>query len=275
MTAAALPISTSKTRAPGFFSQVRAEWTKLSSQRAFYIQMGLALLLAIGLSALICLAVASSWDKETASQRADFHPVLTSLVGMAFSTIVLTVTGVTLVSSEYTSGMVRLTMTVTPNRLRVLFAKILVIALVTWAIGLFAVFGSFFAGQAVLGTHSGVPTSSLSNGDAQRGVLAAWATVPLFPLIGAALGAILRSTASAITATLALIFVPGIFGGLLPEWWQEHLMAYLPGSAREVLMRSDHNYVMYLSPGVAAAAVIAWLVFFFGLAAVLIKRRDV
>jgi ABC-2 type transport system permease protein len=274
MTAATLTPPVSRVR-PGFFSQLSAEWTKLRSARALYIQIGLALVLGIGLSALICLAVASSWDKESAAQRAEFHTVGVSLAGTAFSNIVLIVTGVTLVSSEYTSGMIRLTMAITPKRLRVLFAKALVIAIVTWAIGLVVVLGSFLAGQAVLSTHSGVPTASLSDSAAQRGILAAWLTTPLFPLIGAALGSILRSTAAAITSTLALIFVPGIFGGLLPEWWQSHVLAYLPGNASDVLGRSDSGYTMYLAPGVAAIAAVAWLAGFFILASVLIKKRDV
>ena len=80
MTAATLPATPAAgDRRPGFFSQLSSEWTKLRSVRAFYIQVGLALVLAIGLSALICLAVASGWDKTTAQQKSDFHAVTTSL----------------------------------------------------------------------------------------------------------------------------------------------------------------------------------------------------
>ena len=178
-----------------------------------------------------------------------------------------------LVSSEYTSGMVRLTMAITPRRWRVLFAKAMVIALVTWAIGLVAVFGSFFAGQAVLASHAGVPTASLSDHAAQQGLIAAWLTTPMFPLIGAGLGASCAAPASAITATLALIFVPGIFGGLLPSWWQKNLLAYLPGNADDALLRTDH-YLMRLSPGVAVLAIVLWLVAFYAVAFLLV-RRDV
>ncbi len=257
------------------FSQILAEWTKLRSTRALYIQIGLAIVLGIGFSALICLAVASNWDTLNASQQADFHTIVTSMAGTIFSDIVLTVTGVTLVSSEYTSGMIRLTMTVTPSRLRVFVAKLLVIAVITWAVGLVVVLGAFLAGQAVLSTHSGIPTANLSDGDAQRGLIALWLTTPLFPLIGAALGAILRSTASAITSTLVLIFVPSILSGLLPEWWRKHLITYLPQNARDALLNSETHVAGYISPEAAVLAILIWIAIFGGVAAILLQRRDV
>jgi ABC-2 type transport system permease protein len=260
---------------PGFVSQVRAEWTKIRSTRAFYIQMLLAVVLSVGMSALIALAIGSSWDEMSARDKTDFEPVLASLFGLAFSGIVLSVTGTTSMSSEYTSGMIRLTMAIMPRRVNVLFAKAAVVAAILWAIGLVLVLGSFFAGQAVLGTFDGVPTAKLGDSDAQRAIVAAWLTTPLFPLIGLCLGAILRSTASAITAVLAFIFVPGIFGELLPSSLQENILAYLPGNASGSLMREAKDSITYIEPPIAVATMIAWLVGFLVVTIVLMNRRDV
>lgn len=262
-------------RLPGFTSQLRAEWTKLRSQRSFLIQIGLALLLAVAMSALICLAIGSTWDELSPAEQADLDPALIGISGTTFSSIVLGVLGVTCVSSEYTSGMIRLTMTVTPSRLRVLAAKAVIVAAVSWSVGLVVMVLSFFAGQLVLGSYEGVPTASLSENSAQRAIIAGWLTTPLFPLIGAAVGAILRSTASAITATLALVFVPSFFGGLLPRTIQENVLAYLPGNASDTLLQSRSDYATYLEPPVAVAVIIAWLVAFFVAAGVLLQRRDV
>ncbi|HEX5479575.1 MAG TPA: ABC transporter permease subunit [Dehalococcoidia bacterium] len=274
MTVAAPAAPTTRT-GPGLGSQVRAEWTKISSARALYIQLALAVIVGIGISALICVAVASSWDNLSPGQQIDLHPITTSLGGVPFADIVLIVTGVTLVSSEYTSGMIRLTMTVTPNRLRVLFAKLVVIAAVTWAISLVIVLGSFVAGQAILATHAGVPTASLADSDVQRAILVAWLSAPLFPLIGAALGAILRSTASAITTTLGLIFVPGIVGNLLPMWWQDHIITYFPSNARSALLDTETNLSAHLSAPAAAITLVLWIVASFAIASVLLRQRDV
>jgi ABC-2 type transport system permease protein len=275
VTAAATASTAARAPHPGFVSQLRAEWTKLRSTRGFYIEIGLALLLGVGMSALIALAVGSSWDQTSDAQKADFEPLFVSFFGLAFSGIVLTVMGTTLMSSEYTSGMIRLTMTVTPRRLRVLAAKTLLIAAVTWLVGVVLVVGAFLAGQAVLGTYDEIPTAKFGDGDAQRAILAAWVTTPVFPLIGLALGAILRSTASAITAVMALIFVPALFGGILPAWWQEHLLAYLPGNASDSLMRDPGNSITYIEPASAAVTLITWLAGFYILAVFLMRKRDV
>ncbi len=275
MTTATMRSQPDGARIPGFFSQLSAEWTKIRSVRAFYIQVGLALLLSVGMSALICLAIGSSWDQLSPNEQADFDPVFTSFFGMAFSGIVLTVTGVSLVSSEYTSGMIRLTMAITPSRARVLASKAVIIAIVSWTVGLLVTLGSFYVGQAVLASYEGIPTTSLGVSDTQRAVIAAWLTAPLFPLIGAALGAILRSTASAITASMGLIFAPAIFGGLLPRFWQENLLAYLPGNASDTLLRSDSDYLTYLEPAVAILVILGWIVAFFAVAYILMVRRDV
>jgi ABC-type transport system involved in multi-copper enzyme maturation permease subunit len=258
----------------GVLNQARAEWTKLRSTRAFYIQMGLALLLAVSLSALFGLAIGSTWSDLSTADQEDFDPFVVSIIGLVFAGIVLTITGVTLMSSEYTSGMIRLTMTVTPSRLRVLFGKALTVAAVTWAIGVVVVVLAFYAGQLVLSNYEGVPTSGLDDSETQRALIVGWLTTPLFPLIGLALGAIFRSTAWAITAVMALIFAPGMFGGLLPATWQENVLAYLPGNASDSLLLESDS-IMHLEPVVAVVVIVAWLAVFFAWAGFLLMRRDV
>jgi ABC-type transport system involved in multi-copper enzyme maturation permease subunit len=263
--------------APGFGSVLASEWVKLRSVRATYIQIGLAIVLAIGLSGLISLAIGSSFDQLNPQDQADFEPISAALFGGGLASIVLIVMGVQFVSSEYTSGMIRLSVTTTPQRSRVLLAKAIIITVVTLAIGLVMTVGAFVVSQAVLGQYEGVPTASLSDSDSQLAMLAIWLTTPMWPLLGAALGAILRSTASAITTTLGLLFVPGIFGGLLPDWLQKDVLAYLPGNAGDslVLANSNTESLTRLDWPVAIVVAVAWVVAFFAVALVLMKRRDV
>src|SRR3712207_7298463 len=37
----------------------------------------------------------------------------------------------------------------------------------------------------------------------------------------------------AITAVLGFLWLPVIFGELLPRWWQEHVLSLLPGAAMD------------------------------------------
>jgi ABC-type transport system involved in multi-copper enzyme maturation permease subunit len=274
-TITAAPGTQVKVVTPGFGSTLSSEFTKLRSVRSTYVEIFLTLALSLGMTALVCLAIGATFDEAGAQVQADFDPILTSFIGMAFGVVVMTVLGVTFLSSEYTSGMIRLTFTTTPKRGRVLAAKALVVTAVTLALGLVTSFASFFIGQAVLGAYD-APSASLSDPDARRAVVAAWLTSPFWPLIGLAIAGILRSTASAITTVMSIIFVPSFFGALLPDVVQEYVLKYLPGNAGDsLLMSGDTDSLTYMEPAMAVIVLLLWLAGFFGVAYLLLMRRDV
>ena len=262
---------------PGFTNALVSELTKLRSVRSTYIQALLTVVLGIGMTALIALAIGSTWDEVSVEERATFDPVNVSSFGSIFALIVLVVLGVMFVSSEYTSGMIRLTLTTTPRRLRVLAAKSLIIIAVVLVLGVIVSVGSFYAGQAVLGSYEGVPTASLSDEGAVRSVVGVWLLMPVFPLLGAAAAFVLRSTASTITAILGLIFVPAIFGGIFPDSIQENVIKFLPSFAIDSVTTTDPggDSLTRLNEGAALAVIAAWLFVFFFAAYVSLMRRDV
>ena len=105
MATATMTSATTPTRnSPGFGATLASEWVKLRSVRSTYIEAGLAVGLAIVMTALICLAIGSAFDEFSDQERADFDPVFTSFFGTAFGGIVLIVLGVTFMSSEYTAA---------------------------------------------------------------------------------------------------------------------------------------------------------------------------
>ena len=276
MTAPAVVARVAGARRPGFSSVLASEWVKLRTLRSTYIQIGLALALAIVMTALVSVAIGSAFKDLSESDQADFDPAVVTLIGASIGQIALIVFGVTMVSSEYTSGMIRQTLTTTPGRLEVLAAKAIMILTVTLVVGMVVVFGSFLVGQVLLATYEGVPTASLS-GETLRAVVAGWLTLPLFPLIGAALGVLLRSTATAITSVLSIFFVPGILAVLLPDVVQRNVMRFLPDNASAQLLQTsaDTDSPLYLDIAPAAALVIGWLLAFGAAAALSITRRDV
>jgi hypothetical protein len=132
----------------------------------------------------------------------------------------------------------------------------------------------FLVGQAIFSSY-GIETASLGDEDAFRMVLGICLGQPLFPLIGAGLAVLLRNTAGAITTVMALIFAPSIFGPLLPSWWQENILRYLPGPASDNLARiNDTDSMLYMGAGMAGAVVVGWIVIFIGAAYVTLTRRD-
>lgn len=262
-------------RSPGFGATLASEWTKLASLRTTWITLAIALLLPIALSALIGLAIGATWEDQSQEMRDTWDPILTGLAGTIVSAIVLPVLGVNAFAGEYSSGMVRLTFTITPRRVRVLLAKVLLVAALSLVVGLISTAGMFLAAQAVYGAYD-VPTASLGDNDALRAVLLIGLLSPMFPVIGTCLAVLLRSTAGAITAVLAFIFAPGIFSAFLPRWWQENVIALLPGPASDSITigHLDPDNPSYLEPAFATIAVSLWLVLFVGFAAFTLNRRD-
>lgn len=274
MTAKAGTASSEAVRSSGFMDTLASEWIKLSTLRSNHIMLGLGVTLSIAVTALVALAVGATFDSWPAAEQSVFEPITLSMVGNTFTLIILTVFGVLAVSSEYASGLIRLSLTATPRRGRTLLAKLLLVTAITFVLGMVTVIGMFLVGQAVLEVY-GMPVSDLGETDAQRVVLGLGGVTPLFPIIGLSLGVILRSTAGAITTALAILWLPVIFGGMLPVWWQEHVLSLLPGSAVDSF---TIGYIveshMYPDPVVGALIAAAWLAGFIAVAWLLLERRD-
>jgi len=257
-------------RPASFWNTLAAEWSKLASLRSTYLILGLGVVLSIGTSALVTLALGSTQE----SWAADFSPVTTSMVGNIWALIVSAVFGVLVMSREYSGGMIRLTLAATPRRGRVLAAKLLLVSGITLLFGLLTTVGMFLVGQVVLGAY-GMPTTDLGDADARRMVLGLGAVMPFFPLVGLAFAVIFRSTAGAITAVLGFLWLPVIFGELLPRWWQEHVLSLLPGAAMDSFTVAHiEPSPTFSDPAVGAVIAVTWLVAIVGAAYVTLVRRD-
>jgi ABC-2 type transport system permease protein len=195
---------------------------------------------------------------------------------MIFAGIVFVVIGVNLVASEYSSGMIRQTFTTTPKRGRILAAKAIVATVITIILATIIFTATFYAGQWIFGIYD-LPTVGLGDSDARRAMVGLILTSPIMPLIGVVAAFLFRSAAAAITTSLAIIFLPSMFGGLLPRRWQEDLLAYLPtnlGDSIAIGHITDDN-PQYSDPWLAAVLLVVWAVVLFGATLVMLNRRDV
>jgi hypothetical protein len=69
--------------------------------------------------------------------------------------------------------------------------------------------------------------------------------------------------------------LPDVIGQLLPAWWRENVLIYLPGAASDAISIGHLDatpYVLELEP--AIVVVLAWLVGFLALSYVALVRRD-
>ena len=246
---------------------VLSEWIKFRSLRSSVWTLLAAVVLSIGIGALFSAVSASQYHTFSPADRASFNPISTSLNGTLFSQLAIGVLGVLLISGEYSTGMIRASLTVVPKRLPMLWAK-----LVVFALTLVTSFVSFFLGQALLSSHH--LNASISAPGALRSVIGAALYVTVAGMIGMALGALLRNTAAGISTFVAAFFVIPPLTDLLPASWSSHFAQYLPSDAGGVLFGGGRGLANPLAPWTGFGVLCAYAVVLITLAAWRLRRAD-
>jgi hypothetical protein len=249
----------------------RAEWTKLRSVRSTAWTLGAAVLLSVGLGALITAVTSSQYDSFSPADKLTFDPITASLAGVTFSQLAIAVLGVLVVTAEHSTGSIRASLTVVPRRLPVLWAKLGVFGGVVLVLATAMSFASFLLGQALLG-DLGV---SLGDGEALRSVLGASAYLTVIGVLAVAVGSLLRSTAGGIASLVGVLLVLPPLTQLLPSSWTDVVLPYLPSSAGSAMFGGDFGTSDLLSPGAGLAVLGGYVVVLVSAAAWRLRRADV
>jgi ABC-type transport system involved in multi-copper enzyme maturation permease subunit len=224
-TVEARDIIRSQDRTLGFGNVLRSEWTKLRSLRSTVICTGVAVLFLVG----IAIAMGVRWAQQQGPIVGEFDATSVSLSGIYLAQVILGALGVLAITSEYTTGMIRATLTAVPQRRAVLLAKGMVLAAATLVVGEIASFASFAIGQALLAPkHVGV---SLADPGVLRAVAGGGLYLTAVALLGFGLGATIRHTAGALSAFFGVLFAPSALVDLLPTSWRNALIEYMPANA--------------------------------------------
>ncbi|MDX6338788.1 MAG: type transport system permease protein [Streptosporangiaceae bacterium] len=251
---------------------VRSEWMKFRSLRSTIYTLLAAVALTIGIGALFSGVTASQFHTFSAADKATFSPISTSLTGISFAVVAFGVLGVLLMSGEYSTGMIRSSLTAVPRRLPVLWGKLAVFAGAIFSVSLVTSFISFFVGQALLSSHH--LSVAITAPDALRSVIGAALYVTVAGLIGVALGGLLRNTAAGISTFAAAFFVIPPLTGLLPASVSDHLSQYLPSNAGEALWGGTRGVTNVLSPWTGFAVLCGYAVILIAAAAWRLRRAD-
>jgi ABC-2 type transport system permease protein len=232
VTEARVPPVAAAGRRAGFGSLLAAEWTKIRSVRSTVWTLLLFVVITIGLTALLSWLVVSSWNGPRAAPRD--ATVVTDPVGFILGAglnlgqLTLCVLGVLVISTEYSTGVIRASLLAVPKRLPMLAAKVAVLAALVFVAAEIVCFASFFLGSAIL--HSHVPVS-LGDHNVTRAVVGAGLSLTVLALFALGIGGIIRHTAGGITTVIGIVFVLPILAGLLPSSWGAHVNGYLPEQA--------------------------------------------
>jgi ABC-2 type transport system permease protein len=212
----------------GIAGSLRSELTKIRSVRSTYLTLIVLVLAGVGWAVADCAGEAAHWAQTAPQDKASFDATQASVVGLALlGQLVIVVLGALVMTSEYSTGMMRTSLGVMPRRGVLYGAKAAVLTAVTVVIALITSFASFFIGQSLL--HSTHAAATLSQPGVLRAVLASAFYIALSGLFAFALGAIVRSTAGAITAAFGLLFLLPQLAKALPSSWYAAMVRWLPG----------------------------------------------
>jgi ABC-2 type transport system permease protein len=261
---------------PGFGAMLQSEWTKLRSVRSTWIIVSLAIGLSIGFSGILALVSGLTHDSWNDTIRNQFDPILNTLGGWLFGMILVITLGVTSVTSEYSSRMVRTTFILTPQRHRIFAATAIVLALLGLSITVIAIPGMFLIAQPIY-RHYGLESASVTDHDVARYLITAVILQGLIcTLIPFSFAWLLRGTASAITTSIGFAVLPWMLTPLVPLWVKENAFRYLPDNAKDRLLgvlKSDA--ATYLGQTTAIIVIAAWIIGLLVVSAVVLNRRDV
>ena len=144
-----------------------------------------------------------------------------------------------MVSAEYPTGLIWVTLSAVPRRGRLLAAKTAVFALVGLVVGEVLSFASFAVGQAVIAGSA--PTASLGSPGVLRAVAGTGLFLAVIGTLGVAVGALVRSTTGGVAVMVALIFVlPGL-GQVLPSSWRNPMLKFWPTQAGGQMLNVAHQ----------------------------------
>ena len=229
----------------------------------------------------------------SAGDIAPFVPI-TDPLGLVFKAtlvglLAVIALGALFITAEYRRNLIRTTITASPRRGRVLVAKAIVIGSVTFVAGLAGAAVAFPIVVNKLATGGWVtsvyPHWSLLSARGAQMVVGTAGLFALGAVLALAAGTMLRRSAGAITAVIALIVVPLVLATVLPMSPAQWLLRLTPAAAfglqqgTQQYPQVSHACLPYngcypLAPWTGFAVLCAWAVVALGVAVVLVRRRD-
>jgi ABC-type transport system involved in multi-copper enzyme maturation permease subunit len=208
-----------------------------------------------------------------------------TLVGTFAGLIVVVVVGTMFITAEYRRGLIRTTLAASPRRGRILAAKAIVIASVTFAAGLAAATVVVTGGQRTLRAN-GVYVHPAATLTELRVVAGTAALLAVAAILALAIGTMLRRSAPAVTAAVVAIVLPYLLAiSVLPAGAARWLLRITPAAAFAIQQSTPQypqvsnvytpaNGYFPLAPWTGFAVLCTWAALALGLAVLLLRRRD-
>ena len=263
---------------PGLLAGLRgalhAEWTKLRTLP------GTPWLAAAIVAATVPVSAAATAATRCPSGGCGVDPTKLSLTGVDLGQAVAAILAVLVTSSEYSTGMIRITMTAVPRRVTVLAAKAAIVSGLVLVAGIIAVAGSLLAGHAILPGHGftpahGYPPLTLAHGPVLRAAAGSVLYLTLIALLSLGVATIIRDPGAAIGAVLGLLYLAPILGAVLHgTHWHSDIERYAPMTAGLAIQATTSLRSLPISPWAGLGVLAAWAAGALLIGGALLKVRD-
>ncbi|WP_204165936.1 ABC transporter permease subunit [Streptomyces sp. NEAU-S7GS2] len=177
-----------------------SEWTKIRSVRSTMWTLGVMVLLTVGIGLLTGAVIAGHSDSLGPES-----PLNYGTFGMMMGLIPLITLGVLVISSEYSTGMIRTTLTASPARARVLTAKAIVFFALSFVVTLVTTTVVAVAQYSML---SDMAKSAPTGAEWFKATVGVSLFTAMIGLLSLAVGALLRHSAGAITLMVGVYLLP-------------------------------------------------------------------
>ncbi|OON72007.1 ABC transporter permease subunit [Streptomyces tsukubensis] len=249
---------------------LRSEWTKIRSVHSTVWTLGLALFVTVALGLLISILTNNDYDSMSKGDQLRFDPTNTGFAGMYLGQLAMIVFGVLVVSNEYSTGMIRVSLAAVPQRATFFVCKVLVATVLAFVVSLVTAFASFFLGQAALGDHS----AAIGDPGVLRAVIGAALYMTLIAMFSMGIAAILRSPMLSLGILMPFFFlISNILGNVSAT---KKVGQYLPDQAGSKITQvvapldDDAPY----GPWGGLGIMVIWVVLALIVGYVLLRKRD-
>jgi ABC-2 type transport system permease protein len=232
---------------------LHAEWTK---QRTLPGTLWLMVAAAVLTIAVSVAAVAATTCRPGTECPVDTAKL--SLTGVQFGQAVVAILAVLAVGGEYSTGMIRTTLSAIPRRSTVLAAKAATVAVPVLATAAVAVLGSLLATRLVL-PGRGLPAMSLSDAAVLRAAAGSVLYLALIALLSLGLAAAVRDTGAAIGLVLGVLYLfPILADAAANPHWQRRLERIGPMNAGLEIQATTNLHSLPISPWGGLGVLAAW-----------------
>jgi ABC-2 type transport system permease protein len=253
---------------------LHAEWTKVRTSPGTFWLLLAAIALTIG------LGVAADASTSCASAGCNQDPAKIGLTGVYLGQVLVAVSAVTIVSAEYGTGMMRVTLAAMPKRIAVLTAKATMAIGWAFAAGLAGIVGSMAIAQLMLpgkgftAAH-GYSTSFFSDAEMLRAVFGSVLYFGLIALLSLGIAAAVRDSAAGVGIVLGLLFLfPILTAAVDNDQWHRHLEQLTPMNAGLSIQATLNLQSLPIAPWAGLGVLAAWAAAALLLGGLVLQLRD-